>query len=357
MTRQTGLPPNVSEFQDRHGKWHLRFRARGQPTHYFEAQFGTPEFRKELEECRARKSETAIAEKLERIPPGSMSALIALYYSKPAFTGLAVSSQKTYRSTLERFRVKHGEKAVKSITRDHIEAILGKMADRPAAANKLLDKLRILMDIAVRSRWRRDDPTIGIKGFSKKTDGFHTWDEDEIAKYEAHFPLGTKARLALDLMLYTGQRRSDARLMGRQHLSDDGRKIRVRQQKTGAMLLIPVHPKLKASLAAAPLGEMTFLVSELGKPFGKASIGNRMRKWCDAAGLPQCAAHGLRKAAARRLAEAGCSNQQIKAITGHTTDAEVARYTAAADQERLAEQAMQSLIRPPKMHKRRTKVG
>jgi integrase len=360
MTRQTGLPQNVSEFQDRHGKWHLRYRAKGQPTHYFEAKPGTPEFRAELEACRERKAETTIAEKIERIPPGSLSALIALYYSKPAFTGLAASSQRTYRSTLERLRAKHGEKSVKGLTRDHIEAILGKMADRPAAANKLLDKFKILMALAVRSGWRRDDPTIGIKGYSKKTEGFHTWTEDEIAQYEAFYPIGSKARLALDLMLYTGQRRSDARTLGRQHLANGGRKIRVRQQKTDARLLIPVHAKLQASLDAAPLGEMSFLVSEHGKPFGAASIGNRMRKWCDAAALPQCSAHGLRKATARRLAEAGCSNQQIKAITGHTTDAEVARYTAAADQQRLAEQAMQSISEPevpPETDERGTKVG
>lgn len=92
---------------------------------------------------------------------------------------------------------------------------------------------------------------------------------------------------------------------------------------------------------------MTFLQTELGRPFSAAGFGNKMRDWCDAAGLPQCSAHGLRKAAARRLAEAGCTNSQIKAITGHTTDSEVARYTAAASQITLADQAMDALDRGP----------
>lgn len=120
----------------------------------------------------------------------------------------------------------------------------------------------------------------------------------------------------------------------------------MKQQKTGAMLSIPIHPKLAIELAAAPAGEMTFLLTERGEPFSAAGVGNKMRDWCDQAELPQCTAHGLRKAAARRMAEAGCTNSQIKAITGHVTDSEVNRYTAAASQITLADQAMNALGGP-----------
>src|SRR5207247_11179099 len=61
---------------------------------------------------------------------------------------------------------------------------------------------------------------------------------------------------------------------------------------------------------------------------------------CNEAGLPHCSAHGLRKAAARVLAEAGCTAHEIGAITGHSSLAELVRYTKAADQRRLAEAAM-----------------
>lgn len=272
-----------------------------------------------------------------------------MYYGTPAYTGLADSSKKTYRSTLERFRTAHGAKPVATIERKHIKAILGAMAATPAAANKLLDKLHILMALALDEGWRKDDPTVGIKAYSRKTEGFHTWSEDEIAQYEAKHPVGTRARLAFDLMLYTGQRRSDMIRMGRQHVTAG--RIRVKQQKTGAVLSLPMHPSLVASIAAAPTGDLTFLVTEAGKAFSAAGIGNRVRDWCDAAELPHCTAHGLRKAAARRLAEAGASNQQIKAVTGHTTDVEVARYTAAADQARLADGAIDLLSSPKREHK------
>lgn len=340
MPRTTGLPRNVSEFRDRHGTWRLRYRAKGQPTYYFKARPGTEEFRAELEACRTDAPKPS-ARSSGRTKPGSVSALIAMYYGTPAYTGLAASSKKTYRSVLERFRKEHGDKQVATIERKHIKAIIGAMHQTPAAANKLLDKLRILMGLAVDEGWRRDDPTQGVRGFRIKSDGFHTWSEDEIAKFEARYAVGTKPRLALDLMLYTGQRRSDVVLMGRQHFSDG--RVRVKQLKTGAALTIRVHPRLQASLAAAKTGDLTLLLTEYGKPFSSNGFGNKMRDWCDDAELPQCSSHGLRKAAARRLAEAGCTNAQIKAITGHTTDAEVARYTAAASQRTLADQAMDAI--------------
>lgn len=339
MRKRNGLPPNVTEFRDRHGNWHIRYRAKGRPTHYFKSRPGTEEFRAELEACLAPTS-TPFSKRTTSVGSGSFSALIALYYSTPGFTGLAASSRKTYRSTLERFRNAHGAKSVASIERRHIKAMLGAMSATPAAANKLLDKLRLLMALALDEGWRRDDPTLGIKGYSKKTGGFHTWSESDIAQFEGKYPIGTSARLAFSLMLYTAQRRSDMVRMGWQHV--EGNKIRVKQQKTGAVLLLPIHSELWRVLANVPRTQLTFLLTEYGRAFTANGFGNRMRKWCDAAGLPDCTAHGLRKAQARRLAEAGRSNAEIKSVTGHTTDSEVARYTAAANQERLAEQAFRT---------------
>jgi integrase len=117
----------------------------------------------------------------------------------------------------------------------------------------------------------------------------------------------------------------------------------VRQEKTSTPLMIPVHPELAAALASVPKTNLTFLVTERGAPFTSAGFGNWFRDRCNEAGLPQCSAHGLRKLAATRLANAGCSTDQIKAITGHRSLSEVARYTKQADQRRLALQAMERL--------------
>jgi len=157
-------------------------------------------------------------------------------------------------------------------------------------------------------------------------------------------PIGTQARLAMGLMLFTGQRRGDIVHMGRQHVRN--RAIEVRQHKTGTPLIIPIHPDLQAILDATPSSHLPFLTTGQGKPFGSAaSFGNWFGKCCREAGLPKgTAAHGFRKAACRRLAEAGCSASEIMAISGHKSLSEVQRYCAAADQARMA-RAAQAKVR------------
>jgi integrase len=187
----------------------------------------------------------------------------------------------------------------------------------------------------------RCGPTILLKGIKLKaikSDGHHTWSEGEIAQYEAHHAIGTKARLAL--ALYTAQRRGDVIRMGRQHLRDGV--LSVRQEKTGTSLSIPVHSELQAILDATPSKHLTLLTIKTGKAYSGNDFSEQFRVWCDAAGLPKvCTFHGLRKAACRRLAEAGCTTHEIAAISGHLTLKEIERYTKAADQLRLAQSAMQ----------------
>src|SRR5262252_3356723 len=111
--------------------------------------------------------------------------------------------------------------------------------------------------------------------------------------------------------------------------------------KTSVTVAVPVHPELRAIIDASAGANLTFIVTERGRPFPGHSFTAWFRKHCDDAGLPKrCVVHGLRKAAARRLAEAGCTVHEIAAITGHTTLKEVERYTKAFDRERLARAAM-----------------
>jgi integrase len=187
------------------------------------------------------------------------------------------------------------------------------------------------------------NPATGVKLYKSRGEGFHTWSEDEIARFEARHEIGTRARLAFALLLYTAQRRSDVVRMGWQQVTGD--LIAVRQEKTGTALMIPIHPELSLTLASVPRTNMTFLMTERGEPFTAAGFGGWFRDQCNHAGLPQCSAHGLRKAAATRLANAGCSSDQIKAITGHRSLAEVAHYTRAADQQRLAREAFKTQMR------------
>jgi integrase len=147
------------------------------------------------------------------------------------------------------------------------------------------------------------------------------------------------------LLLYTAQRRGDIVRMGPQHVRTG--MITVRAQKTsrttGKTLLIPIHPALAELLAATPARHLTFLTTKTGAPFSAAGFGNKVREWCDEAGLPDCTAHGLRKAQCRRLAEAGCSEHEIAAISGHESLSEIRTYTRAAEQTRMAKSAMETV--------------
>jgi len=282
----------------------------------------------------------------KRIKPGSVAAVIAEYFdSQQFFTSKSAGTQRMRRGILERFRAAYGERPMMSLPAEWIEALLDKKP--PHAARSWLVTLRSLCQFAVKRRYMRADPTATIKQHAIKGDGFHTWTEDEIAQFEAHHPIGTKPRLALALLLYTAQRRSDVVRMGRQHIK--GGVLTVRPKKTetttGVTLAIPVHPHLQAVLDATPSEHLTFLVTTTGKPYSGNHLSETFREWCDAAGLPQrCKPHGLRKAACRRLAEVECSGLEIMAISGHATLKELVRYTKAADQAKMARNAMAKAV-------------
>jgi len=177
------------------------------------------------------------------------------------------------------------------------------------AAKKLIQSLR-----ASQILWTVDSSILGVRRFKSEGDGIHTWSEDEVAQFEAQHPLGSRAHLALALLLNTGQRLGDMVGIGWQHLRGD--KIAVRQEKTDARLLIPIAPELARALALLPRTNMTFLLTDRGAPFTKEWFGNWMRDRCDEAGLPQCSSHGLRKLAATRLANAGCSEGDYRPQVG-----------------------------------------
>ena len=108
-----------------------------------------------------------------------------------------------------------------------------------------------------------------------KSPGHHSWTDDEVGAFEAHHPVGSKARLALALGLYTAQRRSDVIRIGRQHIRDGV--LTVRQQKTGTTLAIPVHPELAAIIAATPIGHLTLLTTRFGKSYGANGFSGQFR--------------------------------------------------------------------------------
>ena len=153
------------------------------------------------------------------------------------------------------------------------------------------------------------NPTLGVKKLKYASSGHHMWTADEIELFYKRHPLGTLARLALDILRYTTGRREDAPRLGRQHVRNG--RVRFQQAKNEHRnpidIDIPLHPDLAASISASKHGNMTFLITEYGKPFTANGFGNKFKDWCRQADLPHCSAHGVRKATSTALAEAGAT--------------------------------------------------
>jgi integrase len=279
-----------------------------------------------------------------RTIPGSINALAVSYYRSPDFRGLHDGTQKSRRYIIEPFRHEHGDKPVRLLGRSHIKDIMGRKADTPQAANNLLKVLRIMLAHAVEVGMIASNPAIGIKRYKANKDGYHAWSEAEAAQFTAVHPVGSKARLAFALALYTGQRGSDLVRMGWQHVRP-GERVAVRQQKTGKHLLIKMHPELSRVLDSLPKSNLTFLLTERGAAFTPGGFSFWFSKRCREAGLKNRTAHGLRKLALTRRANAGASLDMLKAFGGHATSKEVERYTRDADQTRLDEQGLELQLR------------
>ena len=331
----------VHEFRDRYGHPRYYFRRAGFKQIALPGLPGSEGF---MRAYQAALNDTPFVEiGARRTLPGTVDAAIVGYYGSTQFRELRPITQENYRRILESFRAKHGDKRIALLERKHVKMLLDEKADKPEAVRNLLRILRVLLNHAVEGGMRVDNPALGIRLGRRKGDGYHTWTEQEIAQFEAHHPIGSKPRLALALGIYSGQRRTDVVAMGRQHIRDGV--LYLTQSKTGTSLAIPVHPDLAAIIDATPIPiTNTFLMTSYGRPFTSHGFGAWFRVRCDEAGLPpKCAFHGLRKAACRRLAEAGASANVIAAISGHKSLSQVEHYTKQADQARLARTAVNLL--------------
>jgi len=204
--------------------------------------------------------------------------------------------------------------------------------------------MRGLFRWALEAGMVKADPTGGVGNPPRrKGDGFIPWTEEHVAAYEARWPLGTRQRVWLAVLLYTGLRRSDAVRFGRQHVRDGVGTIKTEKSGFTVLVTIPVLPVLAASLEAGPCGDLTFIAGSSGQPMTKESFGNAFKDACKAAGVPG-SAHGVRKIAATTAANNGATVAQLEALFGWTGGTMASHYTRSADRARLALEAAHKLV-------------
>jgi integrase len=322
----------VNEYVDRTGKLRRYFR-RGSTRGSLPGDVGSEEFMAAYRSYLANEKPAPTSVKLS----GSLGLLITEYYGSRPFQNIKPSSRQIYRYVLEPLAKAHGHRTPQITHKQAAKLIQDIGTTRPGMANLTKSVLQKLFKYAVKAGWRDDNPIIGIERF--KSGEHHTWTEGELKAFGNRWPLGTRERLAYALLLYTGQREGDVAKMKRADIV--GGELHIIQQKHGAELYLPVVPELVQAMRACPANGLTLFGRKDGRPMSRAGIYQLMKAAIREAGLPaKCVPHGLRKATMRRLAEAGKTEKQIAAVSGHKTLREIERYTKAADQRKLARDAM-----------------
>lgn len=355
----------VYEDRSRHGQVRRYFwRGKGHPKVRLDDEPGSEAFSIQYHKLLAGEMPEPAPQKALRAQPQTWRWLCEQYMTSASWRTLEASTQAVRSRILERTwdePVHPGASEtfaafpIERLTTKALRVLRDRVSDKPEAANGRVKAIRAVYKWAASEEVElvKANPARDLTKLGNDTDGFHTWAPEEIAAYEARHPLGTKARLAFDLLIYTGARRSDVVKLGRPHFRAPDAEaphgwLAFRPHKTrkkGPMVVIPILEPLAASIAAGPTGELTYLATTYGRPFTAAGFGNWFRDRCNEAGLPQCSAHGLRKAAATRCAEAGASTNQLMAIFGWMTMQEAERYTKAAGRQRMAGAAMSGLLR------------
>lgn len=309
---------------DRHGTRRHYFRRHGRKVR-LPGEPGSAEFLAAYDAALKGAKPTPVS----KADPASMRALLEGFYRSATFKALDRRSQRVRMNILEAWARGKDDKPFRMVERRHILKWRDEKAETPGAATNLVKALRHVFAYAVDYGLMMANPATSVPYLRKKGGGFHTWTIEEVRQFEAHWPVGSKPRLAMALLLYTAQRRSDMVTFGKQMLRDG--RLHYIQRKTGKRMSTRVIAPLQAIIDATPSTGLTFLETHHGMPYTAAGFGNAFREWCDEAGLPHCSAHGLRKALAARLAELGATTHQIKDALGHETLSEAARYTKDAD--------------------------
>lgn len=345
----------VTRDRDRHGNVRLYYRRAGRKIRV-RGEPGSVAFAEHYAELnRMFEAGTFAVAAGVRDAPGTFGWLVKTYLASAAWQALDSSTQRARGRVIDHMLdepvvrgepVTYREFPLPRLTLPKLEILRDRKRTLPGAAKERVTALRRLFAWAKDQRHVTVNPAVGLTRIKWASVGHHTWSIEEIERYEARHPPGTKANLALQLLLYTGARRSDAPRLGRQHKRNGALVWTAYKNRNRypVVIEIPILPPLAEALNRGPVGDMVFLVTEHGKPFSIVGFGNWFKDRCAEAGLPHCSAHGMRKAAATRAAENGATAHQLMSMFGWSNLAEAERYTQAAKRRKMAADGMQFLL-------------
>ena len=338
MTRKL---PYLHREKSRHGTIVWYTRVGHGPRQRMPGAYGSAEF---MEAYRAALSGGPVPTK-DRTDPRTLQWLLEQWMRSSDWGQSANSTRKQRENVLRRIIEENPKASFQAITADHIRAGRERRQATPAAANNFVKTMRALFSWAEEAGHVEVNPAMDVKMMSNKTEGFHPWSMEDLSAFRARWPLGTRERLAVEVLANTGLRRGDAVRLGRQHIRDGVAAIRA--EKTGVELFIPILPALEEAISHGPTGDLTFISAANKRPVSKETFGNWFRKACTDAKV-EGSAHGVRKLAATVMAEEGATEEQLKALFGWQTNDQSTVYTRSANRRRLAIEGATKLARGTK---------
>jgi integrase len=334
------LPRYLNRDVTRHGKTVCYVRIGRGPRIRIKAEFGTVDFEIEYQAAVSGKTQPS----KNGPSAGSLTWLIDRYRETSAWTSLSMATRRQRENILKQIIGTAGSQRYTAITSATIAAGRDRRSQTPFQARHFLDTMRGLFEWAMDARFVKTNPAASVKyPLLKSGEGFPVWTEDDVAAYERRWPLGTKERVWLTVLLYTGLRRGDAVRIGKQHVRNGIATLRTQKSGGKIEVQIPLLPPLVEALDAGPTADLAFVCGSNGKPMTKESFGNAFADACRKAGISK-SAHGLRKIGATRAANNGATVAQLNAIFGWTGSKMASLYTQNADRARLARDAMSKLL-------------
>jgi integrase len=347
----------VKQYVDRHGKPRYYFRRKGYASIPL-PPLGSKGFMAAYEAANTPPiAPVSASQDHVRFLPGSLGWAIERFMGSDEYKARANNTRLVDRRIFDALRASFGAGMLRDLRDRHVKSIRDHFREKSSTsiADAAISRLSVLwqyadqhLDIDLGA-----NPTAGISRLHKVKKEHQPWPDDVLAAFEAHAP--GHLRLAVLLLLYTGQRRSDVVKMKWSHF--DGDTIDVVQQKTGEPLTIPCHKRLRSILATLPRRSDFILTGERGRPYKAASLAGLVRLQLNALGIHGYSVHGLRKNAAKALSEAGCPVPEIMSITGHRSPAMALHYANRAEKKRLARVAIDRWEAAEKVSNLRTKRG
>lgn len=323
------LPLNVTKEKNRHGTWVFYYRVDKGPRTRLRGDPDSDQFKADY---KAAVAGQPVKVQREAGPAQSLSWLIARYMESARWKKLSVATRKQ-RGNLFRQAIDKSKNAdFRDLTSADMTSAMEGRSDTPAQANCFLKAMRGLFEWAMKNNHVPSNPTDGVESISYKSDGIAAWTSADIKQFCAKWKIGTRPRLALELLICSGLRRSDLVLAGRQHMT--GNIFSIRTTKTGTEITVEFTERLIEVINATETGDLHFLVSSYGTPFTVESFGNWFRDCCREAKIVK-SAHGVRKFAATMAANGGASSHEIMAQFGWASVRQAEVYTKKADRKRL----------------------